>query len=249
MLRHGLRLARLPRRRRRAGERARGAAARGLRRRPAAHRVRHLALPAAHEGEVRVAAPQVCHLRARAVHRTLPAEGARLLQGARQRGRPCAVLLQEAQAQRSDDRARREVRARGGGHAHPLLRHGGRPRHALPRADGVVAAAPRPAELVLRRLLYLAHVRDVALQPLGHQLPQHTLPRGRGHHRQAQGGRRLEVAPQGDPRRVEPRCVPRDAYRAAASYGVCVVQAGEGGGHGGRAARTTEFCRCEVEVW
>eukprot|EP00966_Prymnesium_polylepis_P009892 228246-Prymnesium_polylepis.1 len=91
--------------------------------------------------------------------------------------------------------ARRALRERGARHAHPVLRHGGRPRHALPGADRGVAAAPRPARQLLRRLLDQPHVRDVALQPLGRPLPLAALPGRRGDRAQAARARRAVGAP------------------------------------------------------
>ena len=82
------------------------------------------------------------------------------------------MLVQEAGRREHVREDRRTVRRAGDALGRRVLRHGGGPRDALPGAHRVVALVPGPAEVVLGRLLHVAHLRDVALEPLGRRAVQ-----------------------------------------------------------------------------
>mmetsp|Transcript_21664 Transcript_21664/g.55164 ORF Transcript_21664/g.55164 Transcript_21664/m.55164 type:complete len:257 (-) Transcript_21664:679-1449(-) len=176
VLRHDVQLAGAQGRGRAEGRGDGGGAAQGVPGRQAAHRHGHLAVPVTGQGVHKRAVAALCAVRARRVHPPLPGGQARVQKGARQRGHPRALLLQEDGHRGVLRQAGGPVRRRGGAVRHPLLRHGGRPRAALPRAHRLLAAAPQPAGQLQGRLLYVAHVRDVAVQPQRHQLQGPGLP-------------------------------------------------------------------------
>ena len=72
--------------------------------------------------------------------------------------------------------SRREMRQGGARYADSVLRHGWRPRHALSRVNGRVAATLGFAVDMLGWVLYLSHLRNVTFKPCGHQLPFAPLP-------------------------------------------------------------------------
>ena len=75
-----------------------------------------------------------------------------------------------------------------------LCRHGGRPRHAVPGADGRRDAAHQPAGQLHGRLLDQPHLRDGALQCQRPQLPGLGVPDRRGHHSQGSDTEPLVVS-------------------------------------------------------
>jgi len=76
----------------------------------------------------------------------LPGGQAGVREGARYRGHPCAVLIQEDGHRRRIHQAGRHVRARGRAQRRALLRYGRGPWHALPGAHGRSAAAPESTQ-------------------------------------------------------------------------------------------------------